>query len=101
MPNKNALTAEWRGLTEKQIKALPSTWEEAYATDCLYFYPGVVCIREHISPKSRSGRSCLMCVEEDRIKKIKNNSSSKKIKNILPTVIMGIKMNILLSDNKE
>jgi len=104
IPNKNKLTAVWRDLTEKQIKALPLTGKEAYAIGIFYYYPGVVCMRNHISPKARSGRSCMMCREEDRKKKIITNINflaNKKINSIFPTVIFGIRINTLLSKNKD
>jgi len=95
--------AAWRDLTDEQVKNLPSTRDEAYATDSLYYYNGSPCIRGHISPRYRTGRTCLMCKHEDNLKAAKNTkpSTKNKIKSILPTVVMGIKMSMSLSDNKE
>jgi len=104
MPLKNKLTATWRKFTEEDVKNLPLTRDGAYAIGILYYYPGTACIRNHISPKSRSGRSCMMCRDKARKKKIINNIKflvNKKINSIFPIVIFGIKINFLLSNNKD
>lgn len=103
MPNKNILKAAWRLLTEEEIKNLPLTGEESFEIGVFYYYPGRTCLRNHISPRARSGRSCMMCREEDRIKKIKlkGKSPPKNINSNLPIIVFGIIISVLFSDNKE
>lgn len=97
------LRAAWRKLTDEQIKKLPATCKDAYTTGSLYYLTGKPCKHGHIAPKARNNQYCLVCREikekEKRTKKIP--VIKKEVKITKTIIIMGIKFNKLLSENKE
>jgi hypothetical protein len=102
MANKHThpRNAVWRNFTEEDINNLPTTQQEAYDQDSIYYFTGRPCKNKHIAPKTRSNRYCVVCNSESYNKK-KIVVEKIEVEKPEPILVLGMKLYGLLNNNRD
>ncbi len=101
MAGKN--NAEWRRLSDVELRALPPTRKESIHKDLKHYFTGKACNKGHLSARYSLSTSCVMC-QHDREKARRKKKVAvlvRKNKEITPVKIMGITINKSLSSNTD